>query len=256
MKLSIVTITFNNYDELKKTLESVPHSPELEVVVINGGQCEKTRNYLQEHPEFRSLSEPDRGIADAFNKGYKLAQGEYILFLNSGDYLVDARYVKWLENADHADFYYGAILFDDFEYGRIPIYPHGKNIGWGMPYPHQTLAVRREVFERIGGFSLEYKVGMDYDFVCRMLKAGFKGLEYKEAPIVLMDGSGISRTREVLCLREYFQALRSSGLLWEPPIFCAYLFRWVRVLTRLGIQKLGLRWIVHKVKMMKAKRSK
>ncbi len=77
--ISIVTITFNDYEGLIKTVESLRGVEDIEHIVVNGGPCEKTRKFLENYPG-KSVSEKDRGISDAFNKGIRLSTGDSILF--------------------------------------------------------------------------------------------------------------------------------------------------------------------------------
>ena len=89
--LSIVTITFNNYEELLNTVASVSDLENCEHIIINGGKCQKTLAFLKSYCGV-SVSEPDQGISDAFNKGIKLCQGGAVMLLNSGDILLDQTY--------------------------------------------------------------------------------------------------------------------------------------------------------------------
>ena len=89
--LSIVTITFNNYIELLKTVHSVNDIKNCEHIIINGGRCQKTLNFLKNYCG-KSFSEPDQGISDAFNKGIKNSKGNAVMMLNSGDVLLDRSY--------------------------------------------------------------------------------------------------------------------------------------------------------------------
>lgn len=253
MKISIISITFNNYDELVRTLNSIPKSPKVEIVVINGGSCTRTEELLKTRLDINSITEPDRGIADAFNKGLDIATGDMFLFLNSGDLLIDHAYINWLLDQDNGDYFYAPIMFNDYVYGEVPIYPHRKNIGYGMPYPHQTLVVKREVIDRIGDFSLGYSIAMDYDFTCRMIKAGFVGVEFKGGPVVLMDGSGVSRMKEFQSVLDAFRALRNSGLIYRPNVFITFTFRFFRIFTRKFMEKVGLQSLVRKYKLLKAR---
>jgi len=251
MILSIITITYNNFEELEKTLLSVPSYNNIEKIVINGGDCLKTEDYLSSQQDIISVSEADDGIADAFNKGLEIASGDLILFLNSGDFIINQDYFSWLLNQKEGDFFFGGMIFDDYEYGEVPIFPHGKNLGHGMPFPHQTLAVKRYVFERIGHFNKSFSIAMDYDFVCRMLKEGFKGIEYKGEPVVMMDGAGVSRKKEFLSWYDSYKALRNSQLLLKPHIFCSLLGRLIRIILRKTLEKVGLRKLIKKIKLQK-----
>ena len=105
MKLSIITINYNNAEGLRKTIESVLNqtSKEFEYIVIDGASADGSLETIQTFKlsnlqTFKSISEPDSGIYNAMNKGIRMAQGEYIHFLNSGDWLVDERVVENMLN--------------------------------------------------------------------------------------------------------------------------------------------------------------
>ena len=89
--LSIVTITFNNFEDLSKTVESVRGLDGCEHIIINGGSCPQTSEFLQGFSG-KTVSEPDLGISDAFNKGIRFSQGKAVIMLNSGDILIDRTY--------------------------------------------------------------------------------------------------------------------------------------------------------------------
>ena len=91
--ITIITVTYNNYDDLCKTIGSLEQLDGIEKVVINGGNCNKTKKLLTDF-EGISISEPDKGISDAFNKGVLASKGENVMFLNSGDVLLSSNYLK------------------------------------------------------------------------------------------------------------------------------------------------------------------
>ena len=84
--ISVITVTYNNYDDLHRTLHSLKNVDGIESVVVNGGDCEKSKKLLSNYDGI-AISEPDKGISDAFNKGIALANGDNVMFLNSGDVL-------------------------------------------------------------------------------------------------------------------------------------------------------------------------
>jgi len=210
--ISVVTITYNNFSELKKTVESLaPVRDRIEHIVVNGGQCERTKEYLRQYG-CKSISEPDRGISDAFNKGVRMATGSGIVFLNSGDVLIRPEYLEWAEShLTSKDFTFSDILFDDAVGGVVRLRPHGQSLGRGMPYPHPSLVVKRQVFDFIGGFLENFRMAMDYEFVCRMENAKLEGIYYGQ-PVVLMDGTGVSTKNESRSLVECKNALIANGL--------------------------------------------
>jgi glycosyltransferase involved in cell wall biosynthesis len=207
--LSVITVTFNNFSELEDTLNSLPEVG-IESVVVNGGSCEKTKALLSTR-RGPSVSENDKGISDAFNKGFKLAIGEYITYLNSGDVLIDKNYYKeaqdFLSSHSDIDFVYADICFVDQFAGEIRVksnqpLPH-------MPFLHPTLILRRSVMEEAGLFSLDYKIAMDLDFVYRLLKLGAKG-HYFPRMVVKMDGTGVSSKNFIRSYKEVFKIAVSN----------------------------------------------
>jgi len=214
---SIITLTFNNYEELLKTLSSLKAAPHIESVVVNGGSCPKTSDFLSSYLG-PNISEKDHGIADAFNKGLALSHGNSVAFLNSGDVLLDPNYYKnaqeILDKNPAVAFVYADLWFEDVVAGKM-LFCATRNtpyhLGKGMPFPHPTLIVRRSVFDAIGNFRTEYRIGMDFEWAIRLVKAGFKGQYLSFAPI-LMDGAGVSTTGEQIALLECQRALKEHGL--------------------------------------------
>ena len=156
--LSIVTITFNNFEDLLHTVESVQDLEHCEQIIINGGNCLKTLAYLKNFSGI-SVSEPDQGISDAFNKGIKFSTGDAIIMLNSGDILLDRTYpsraCQILDQDSEIDFVHSDLIFEDRLIGPYVMRPLRTknilypNIGRGMPYRHQSMVVRKEVFDRV-----------------------------------------------------------------------------------------------------------
>jgi glycosyltransferase involved in cell wall biosynthesis len=213
MKLSVVTITYNNFEELIKTLDSTKDIPNIENVIINGGSCQKTKQYL-EQKQFNSITENDNGISDAFNKGIRRATGDAISFLNSGDILVDKKYykeaIKIFQENLATDFVYANILFKHQIYGDLLVKP--SNHPGKIPFPHPGLIIRKVACDRIGEFDSSYKVAMDFDYMCRIKKLHLSGHYYQSA-VVVMDGSGVSSSDGKIGLEERERALKKYNLM-------------------------------------------
>ncbi len=214
--ISIITLTFNNPEELKSTLLSIPRKDFIESVIINGGTSEKTNDYLKDY-HGRVVNEKDSGIADAFNKGIKNSSGEFTMFLNSGDILFNQSYIEkandiLLKN-ENIDFVHSNILFKDLTGAEIIMKPTFSSLGRGMPYLHPTMIVRRKIFDEIGLFNLDYKIAMDFDLIVRMQKKNLKGYYIDEGPVVIMEGSGKSAIDEWKAIKECFKSLKSNKLL-------------------------------------------
>jgi glycosyltransferase involved in cell wall biosynthesis len=201
--LSVITITFNNYEELLATCNSLKGLQGIEHIVVNGGQCPETLDFLKNSSNIKSISEKDRGISDAFNKGLALANGSYMAFLNSGDVLIDPSY--YAKASSHLiydksiDFIHSKLLYVDQYAGEVILSPVNRLPD--MPFWHPTMIVKKEVFDVVGKFRLDLKSGMDLDFVYRMLSNNMSGL-FLDTVSVRMDGRGVSSVRPWLSFSE------------------------------------------------------
>lgn len=245
-ELSIIVLTFNNYNELNKTLNSIPVKFRDSAFIVNGGSCEKTRNLVG--GEFGGLSEKDKGIADAFSKGVKNTKGEIIHFLNSGDIIYSNTFydeaLSLFQNAPEVKYVYSNILYKHSLYGDLRIGPSKnalKNIAFGMPFPHPGLMVKREVFDKIGCFNDQFKIGMDYDFIVRMLKENFQGI-YLDLTSVEMEGSGTSSNQPIRSTLENLKSLSLNNSLGFREI-SIIIYRLVRTSSAILIKKFGFKSI-------------
>ncbi len=254
--ISVVTITYNNFSELKATLSSLKGLSEIESVVINGGSDPESREFLKTHSG-TVVNEPDQGISDAFNKGVRYSKGEAIAFLNSGDTLLDHEYYLWANRAlkedPSIDFVYSDILFMDPVAGAITMKPRGKNrvdLGEGMPFPHPSMVVRRELFEKLGGFSMDYKIAMDFDFAVKLVSAGHRGTYYPQ-PTVKMDGAGVSSARELQAIMECKKSLLEHGVFQENR--AKFDKRLLNYRIRAWVQNTFGNWALSTLKTLKSK---
>lgn len=219
--LSIVTITFNNFEELLHTVESVRDLEHCEHIIINGGNCLKTLAFLKNYSG-RSISEPDQGISDAFNKGVQHSHGDAVMMLNSGDILLDRTYPEQalliLAKHPEVNFVHADELYDDALIGKFVMQPLRfqnnlkPNIGRGMPYRHQTMIVRKTVYDKVGLFDLNY-ITSDYDWLCRweasLTETGGSAYYFQGKPVVKMDGGGVTVTQEWKVMREAVEIVRT-----------------------------------------------
>jgi glycosyltransferase involved in cell wall biosynthesis len=242
LSTSIITISRNCCDDLRATIASVEPLAVDEYYVVDAASTDGTLDLLREvslrySGRMHWVSEPDCGIADAFNKGLDGTTGDLILFLNAGDSLIDPAYIfrakALLEENSNIDFVHADVVFMDPVAGPICLSARESHpLGRGMPYRHQTMLVRREVFKQVGIFNTDYKVGMDYDLVCKMHEAGMIGMHDATGPVVRMDGTGVSVKRERLGMQEAVRSLKAAGL-WNNK-------------NRLGYLKRYLAWCVRK----------
>lgn len=253
MKISIVTITYNNFSELKYTLDSIPDYDFIESVVINGGDCQQTKELLESY-KGKSISEKDSGIADAFNKGIQLASGDFIMFLNSGDVFIDANYLMKAWNYftfnSEIDFVHANLILRNSDGTDLYMRPTFSNLGRGMPYLHPTMIFRKSVFDKVGYFNTKYKIAMDFDFIVRLEKAKLKGYYFKESFPVRMEGTGRSISNEAEALRECFSILRDNNLL-DLKNFFGYTQRYLLFLGRKLLKASGQDELLLKLKKYK-----
>ena len=268
--LSIITITLNNFEELLRTVESVRDLNGCEHIIINGGECPQTLEFLQGY-NGKSVSEPDQGISDAFNKGIRLSSGDAIIMLNSGDILLDrtypARASQILDQDPQIDFVHADLIFEDALIGSYIMRPLrtknilSPNIGRGMPYRHQSMVVRKEVYGRVGFFNLNY-ICSDFDWVCRWeldLKNSHGQAYYSQGdPVIIMDGGGISSTQERKIILEAIKIIRQRNkhisFLEKTRSYSALFRRLVLFSVRVFLKKLGFVNILVIIKRIKYKR--
>ena len=195
MKISVVTVCFNAGRTIGHTLESVAAQthPGIEHLVIDGGSRDDTIKIAQSfaRPGLTVISEPDRGLYDAMNKGLARFSGEAVGFLNADDRFADHRVAADIaQGLSHADIVYGDLDFiDGHETDRVvrqwrgtPWAKGAFSKGW-MP-PHPTFYVRRKVVEVTGQFNLNLRIAADYDFMLRALELG--GFEHRFLPRVMV----------------------------------------------------------------------
>ncbi|MDG4597914.1 MAG: glycosyltransferase family 2 protein [Candidatus Contendobacter sp.] len=224
MKISVITVTRNCADTVAECLASVAGQSYLdrEHIVIDGASTDGTLAMLDAHRAQLAVlvSEPDCGIYEALNKGIARASGEVIGFLHADDRYADdqvlSRIAAVLANPA-VDACYGDLLYvsqDDprrvVRHWRAGLYrPHLLGRGW-MP-PHPTFYARRAVYQRLGGFDLDYRIAADYDCLLRFLGAGRIICAYIPEVLVHMRLGGVSNRslRNLLQKsREDYRALR------------------------------------------------
>lgn len=255
--ISVITITFNNYEELVATCSSLKDQSNIEHVIINGGNCNRSKEYLDHYtPSLMKttiVSEPDDGIYDAFNKGIINSSGDYIHFLNSGDLLINPNYYSTVKNifdndknvmAVHSDIY-----FSDTLAGNIRIKPTFKNLGRGLNFNHPTFICKKIAFDQIGLFNKNFRYAGDFDWAVKFTQNNFKSVYLPEVS-VKMDGAGVSTTQEYSSIKECYRALKTNNELTLANR-SSYLIRVLGYFLRRGLNLVGLGAIVSTLKKMK-----
>jgi glycosyltransferase involved in cell wall biosynthesis len=251
--ISIVTITYNDFNGLKRTLSSIPDFDFIESVVINGGSDKATIDILSSH-KGKVINEKDEGIADAFNKGIVNSSGDAIMFLNSGDELIEPAYLKGSEeilktNKEVAFVHSNLILFDSIG-TKLYMKPSFCNLGRGLPYLHPTMIVRKSVFDQIGLFNKNYKIAMDFDFIVRLEQKGYKGFYINDKAAVKMEGSGRSVEQELDAIKECYKSLKQNDSLNVKNSF-GMIIRFVLFFLRKLMILIGLGGLLRNLKEKK-----
>ena len=231
-KLSIITITYQAEAYLERTLQSVFEqdcAAEIDYIVVDGASKDRTLEIIEANKKQISqfISEKDKGIYDAMNKGMQLAKGDYILFLNAGDTFASAKTLKNIlkELAQNPDVLYGEAVFVNNEgvhLGlRSEVTPHRlpasltwEDFRFGMLVCHQAFIAKRSIAPL---FNLHYKLSSDIDWEIRVLKKSQTILKSK-APIChyLMGGASVQNLQR--SWKERYEVLKSHfGLL--PNLF-------------------------------------
>lgn len=205
MKVSIITIVYNNQNSITYAIESVLNQnyPDVEYIIIDGqstdGTVDKIKPYLTSISHL--ISEPDKGIYDAMNKGLKLATGDIIGILNSDDFYANDHIISdvvyWFENKK-VDLVFGDIVYvkpDNLEkvirhYSSANFSP--KKFVWGWMPAHPSCFLRREIYEKYGYFKTDYKISADYELLTRFMARFQISYDYIPQVFVKMRIGGAS----------------------------------------------------------------
>lgn len=199
-KISIITVNLNNLEGLKKTAESILNQSyrNYEFLVIDGSSDDGSKDYLLEISSKLThfISEPDKGIYSAMNKGIKIAKGDYIYFLNSGDIFFDSDTLSEVVEKmdDGLDLYYGDLVYNwpkGVEYVHFP-----KELSYQFfvidNINHQACFIKRSLFERFFYYNENYKIISDWEFLIFTVCKGEISYKHLEIMISIYDTSGIS----------------------------------------------------------------
>lgn len=211
--VSIITATYNSGKSLEKTILSVLNQSyeNIEHIIVDGGSTDGTIEILKKYdnnPKVHWISEPDRGISDAFNKGLRMAQGKYINFQGAGDcFASDDAVERIMQGIDQAN--------DMLICGRIKrVAKNGElkyisslnfkkwNLIYKMGLPHQALFTNKKFFEDFGGFDLNCKYAMDYDLLLRAYSK-FPKVVLKDVIVSEWKEGGVGQGNTKAVLDEY-----------------------------------------------------
>jgi glycosyltransferase len=228
MKISIITAVYNSRATLADALDSAlaQTHPDKELIVIDGASTDGTLEVIQRYAGrlAQVVSEPDRGIYDALNKGIARASGEVVGLLHADDLYADADVLTRIAAAfaDPAvDAVYGDLVYvSQKDTGRVIRHWRAgeyrpARLRWGWMPPHPTLYLRRSLYERHGNFDQQYRIAADYDLILRVLSRIEGRVVYLPQVLVRMRLGGTSNRSLRHILRksgEDYRALRANHL--------------------------------------------
>lgn len=254
LKISIITATYNSGKTLRDTIESVLSQTynDFEHLIIDGGSKDNTLEIIKEYePKYNGrlqwISEPDRGLYDAMNKGIRMASGDVVGILNSDDFYSSDKILETLSSAldkSGADAVYGDIHFvNDNDLSRCVRYYSSKKfrrwkmrLGW-MP-AHPSFYCRRSVYEKYGAFDISFKIGADFENLLRLIFVNRISTVYVPVDCVTMrtggaSTSGLKSHRQIL--KDHLRAYKKNG------VYSNILFegiRYIEKISELVIQKI------------------
>lgn len=234
MKVSIITVTYNSIDTLRDTIESVIEQdyPDIEHIIVDGSSNDGTQKLVKSYGAHISqfVSEPDKGIYDAMNKGIRMATGTIVGILNSDDFFtrtdVVSKVVEAFESdrdldAVHGDLYY----VDEHDTNKIIRYWHMSEYkqgaffrGWHPAHP--TLYLRKEVYTKYGLYDLRFPLSADFELMLRLFECcRIKTRHLNIVMIRMRIGGATSKSLKSIWrgIGQCKRAFRANGL--RPPIF-------------------------------------
>jgi glycosyltransferase len=204
IKISIITATYNSAGTVADTLASVASQnyPAIEHLIIDGVSKDETLSIVKQFDHVsKVISEPDKGIYDAMNKGIRLATGDVVGILNSDDFYAEEGVLSHVAEAFEktgCDAVYSDLQYVD-QHNVKKVVRHWKAGSykknaflWGWMPPHPTFFVRRSLYEQFGNFSLELRTAADYELMLRFIHKHEINLQYIPGVMVKMRDGGAS----------------------------------------------------------------
>ncbi len=226
MLLSIITVCYNARNIIEETINSVISQTysKIEYIVIDGNSKDSTQEIIGKYKNSIDyyVSEPDKGIYDAMNKGIKVAKGDYILFMNAGDKLYrDTIIAEWIKTIEHnnAEIYYGDVIYH-YSYGdRYVKALNLKRIVNMMVFSHQSVMVSAHLLKD-SLFDTQYRYAADYNFLLRCYLKKIKFV-YSPIPISVVEmEKGATAYNFRASKREVLSIHKSCGYSWCKRFLC------------------------------------
>lgn len=244
MKISLVTITYNSEKTLADTIQSVLEQtyPDIEYIVVDGASKDKTVSIIQQYaPLFEGrmkwISEPDKGLYDAMNKGIQMATGDVIGILNSDDFFTSeevlAKVAEAFKKVTKLDAVYGDVHFvnpDDLKkcirYYSSKVFKRSlMRLGF-MP-AHPSFYLKKECFDKYGVYKTDYQIAADFEFLLRVIYKENVKTQYLPIDMVTMRTGGASTSgieSHLKIMKEHLRAFRENGVYTNVVLLCLRYF--------------------------------
>ncbi len=232
---------------LKQTMDSVAMQsfPPHEYIIVDGGSTDGTVEFAKAHgAATHIISEPDKGIADAFNKGISLAKGEWIGIINSDDWYAESTFDEVEKHAGQADIVHGHIQYWQNNKPKAEFIPHEDTLHLEMTLNHPSVFARKEVYVKYGLFDPNYKYAMDYELLLRFFKCSCRFVNTH----TVMAHMRLGGASDVHWCAAYYESARAKIHHFGHPIPNMGYFLWqvLRGFGRRIFEKIGLHVLVRK----------
>jgi len=242
MKVSIVTVCFNSEKYIADCIDSVLRQEykNIEYIIIDGNSTDRTVDIIKSYKNRISkfISEPDKGIYDAMNKGIRLSTGKIIGILNSDDYFADNQVIGKVVDAfknENIDALYGDVRFINPDNPEKTIrYYSSKNFKfssfkYGIMPAHPSFYIKRIFFEKFGYYRTDYKIASDFELMLRFFSHSEMKLNYIPMTFVTMRMGGVSTqdfNSQIILNKEILRACKENNLKTNVfKIYSKYAFK-------------------------------
>lgn len=207
MKISVITVCRNAEQHIENTIQSVINQTKfanIEYILIDGASTDKTTEIIEKYKENISyfVSEPDTGIYNAMNKGIKVATGDFVMFLNSGDSyineLVFEQFLPHLEKTDKNLVIGNLFAFDKYSADMVRINEKflDKFLFHYQSIPHPSTFFRRTIFEKVGLYNENYRIVSDFEWYLKYFNEFNGNYDYVDKYVVFFDLNGICSNKQ------------------------------------------------------------
>lgn len=223
-RVTVITIVYNGESEIENTILSVLNQnyDNLEYIIIDGKSTDHTLSIINNYGNriTKIISEPDKGIYDAMNKGIDFATGEWVNFMNCGDVFYSNNVITCLfEKIGNADIIYGDNMLK-YKWGKIVLAPDKiTNLNKYMTFGHQTAFVKKTILEKYK-FNLNYKISADYDLFYKLFNSKYNFLYIPITVSIFSADDGVSTNNPLITYIEDAKVRGVySSLFWKAKYF-------------------------------------